>query len=57
MGTQVQTSSLIGALTRRPDVERVCVSLATFIPLVVLLAIGVALLAAAGVAFRRRDIG
>ena len=32
MGTQVQTSSLVGALTRRPDVERVCVSLATHVP-------------------------
>ncbi|HEX2699913.1 MAG TPA: glycosyltransferase [Acidimicrobiales bacterium] len=32
MGTQVQTTSLVGALTRRPDVERVCVSLATQIP-------------------------
>ncbi|MGI8684161.1 MAG: glycosyltransferase [Acidimicrobiales bacterium] len=32
MGTQVQTSSLLGALTRRADVERVCVSLATTIP-------------------------
>ncbi|HET7489411.1 MAG TPA: glycosyltransferase [Acidimicrobiales bacterium] len=32
MGTQVQTISLVGALTRRPDVERVAVSLATSIP-------------------------
>ena len=32
MGTQVQTSSLIGALTGRADVERVCVSLATDVP-------------------------
>ena len=32
MGTQVQTTSLVGALCRRPDVERVCVSLATDVP-------------------------
>jgi glycosyltransferase involved in cell wall biosynthesis len=32
MGTQVQTISLVAALTRRPDVERVCVALATDIP-------------------------
>ncbi|MGH9177829.1 MAG: glycosyltransferase [Acidimicrobiales bacterium] len=32
MGTQVQTISLLAALCRRPDVERVCVSLATDIP-------------------------
>lgn len=32
MGTQVQTSSLIAALARRDDVERVCVALATDIP-------------------------
>lgn len=32
MGTQVQTTCLVGALSRRPDVERVCVSLATGIP-------------------------
>lgn len=32
MGTQVQTTSLIGALTRRADVERVFVSLATQVP-------------------------
>lgn len=32
MGTQVQTSSLVGALSRRPDVERVSVALATDIP-------------------------
>ena len=32
MGTQVQTTSLVGALSRRPDVAQVCVSLATHIP-------------------------
>ena len=32
MGTQVQTTSLVAALARRPDVERVCVALATDIP-------------------------
>ena len=32
MGTQVQTNSLVGALSRRSDVERVYVSLATQIP-------------------------
>lgn len=32
MGTQVQTSSLVGALARRPDVERVYVSLAADVP-------------------------
>lgn len=32
MGTQVQTTSLVAALARRPDVEKVCVALATDIP-------------------------
>ncbi|MGH9181519.1 MAG: glycosyltransferase, partial [Acidimicrobiales bacterium] len=32
MGTQVQTISLIGALTRRPDVASVAVALATSVP-------------------------
>lgn len=32
MGTQVQTTALIGALARNPDVDRVCVPLAASIP-------------------------
>ncbi|MGH9282127.1 MAG: glycosyltransferase, partial [Acidimicrobiales bacterium] len=32
MGTQVQTSCLVAALSRRPDVERVYVALATSVP-------------------------
>ena len=32
MGTQVQTTSLVAALSRRPDVEKVCVALVSDIP-------------------------